>query len=137
MSNYSSCILILTQLIGFEKNDKDEKATLPDQVEIDTLVQFKDILQDSYMENIFNDGSSSHEMKMVENNTTVDNESDLSFWSCNHCTFHNPINSNTCKICGLPRNVCANKCVYYFISMYMLCCIIFLNKTDSFFANGQ
>ena len=96
MSNYQSCIFILTQLIGFEKSDNDEKITLPDQVEIDTLVQFKHFLQDSnIIESNLNDESSSYEMKMVENND--------SFWSCSHCTYNNPIELNTCQICALPR----------------------------------
>ena len=96
MANYSSCTFILTQLIGFEKSDNGEKITLPDQIEIDTLVQFKNFLQSN-----FNDESSSpNEMKMVDNNK--------SFWPCNHCTYHNPIELNTCQMCALPRNVCVN-----------------------------
>ena len=98
MSNYSACLFVLTQLIGFEKIDNGEKLTLSDQVDIDALIQFKHVLQGSNIQNKLNDESSSSEMKMVDNNE--------SFWSCNHCTYHNPIESNTCQICGLP--VCAN-----------------------------
>ena len=99
MCNYESCIFILTQLIGFEKSDNDEKITLPDQVEIDTLVQFKNFLQDSNIQSNLND-ELSYEMKLVDNNKP--------FWSCSHCTYNNPIELNTCKMCNLPRNVCVN-----------------------------
>ena len=101
MCNYSSCTFILTQLIGFEKSDNDEKLTLPDGVDIDTLVEFKHFIQYS---NIESNQLSSYEMKMVDNNET--------FWSCNHCTYNNPIELNTCQICALPRNVCVNQCQY-------------------------
>ena len=87
MSNYSSCIFMLTQLIGFEKSDNGEKITLPDHVDIDTLVEFKNFLQESNMKTKLNDES---------------------FWPCNHCTYHNPIELKTCQMCGLPRNVCVN-----------------------------
>ena len=96
MCNYSSCIFILTQLIGFEKIDDDEKITLSDQVEIDTLIQFKNFVQDGKL----NDELSSREMKMVEKSE--------SFWSCNHCTYNNSIKLNICKMCALPGNVCLN-----------------------------
>ena len=98
MSNYESCIFILTQLIGFEKSDNGEKLTLPDQVEIDTLIQFRNFLQSTF--NCNDESSSPYEMKMVDNNK--------SFWSCNHCTYDNPIELNTCQMCALPRNVCVN-----------------------------
>ena len=97
MSNYESCIFILTQLIGFQKSDNDENITLPDQVEMDTLVQFKNFLQDSIIKSSLNDELSSYE----------------TFWSCIHCTYNNPIELNTCKICALPRNVCVNQCQYF------------------------
>ena len=100
MSNYSSCIFVLTQLIGFDKSDNGEKLRLPDQVEIDTLVQLKNFLEYSNMQSIFNDESSSNEMKMVENNESL--------WQCNYCTYNNPIELNSCKMCALPHNVCAN-----------------------------
>ena len=122
MSNYTSCILILTQLIGFEKSDNEEKIILPDQVEIDTLVQFKNFLQDSNIQSIFSDElSSSSKMKMVENE---------SFWACNHCTFHNPINLNMCEMCDFPRNVCGksmyvvNQCEYFFYLSVFLCFVV-------------
>ena len=100
MSNYTSCVFILTQLIGFEKSDNGEKITLADQVKIDTLIQFKNALENSDIENKLqkNELSSSHEMKMIENNE---------FWSCNHCTYHNTIELDTCKMCCLPRYVCS------------------------------
>ena len=88
MSNYSSCMVILTQLIGFKKSDNGEKLTLPDEVEIDTLVELKNFL----------------EMKMVENNESL--------WPCNYCTYNNPIELNSCQMCALPRNVCANQHEY-------------------------
>ena len=53
-------------------------------------------------ENKLSNVSSSYEKKMADNDR-VDNGS---FWTCNHCTYHNPINLNTCKICALPKNVC-------------------------------
>ena len=109
MSNYSLCLNILTQLIGFKKHDNnDEKITLPDQVEIDALVEFKSFLQrinDKNIKNNFdNVSSSSYEKKMMANDT-VDNES---FWICNYCTYHNPNNFANCEMCGLPHkdNVC-------------------------------
>ena len=102
MSNYTSCVFILTQLIGFEKSDNDEKITLPEQVEIDTLIQFKNFLQDSRY-NV--DQISSHEMKMVDNE---------SFRACNYCTYNNPINSSICQMCTLPGNVCVNRYEYLF-----------------------
>ena len=100
MSNYSGCLLILTQLVGFEKSDNDEKITLPDQVDIDTLIEFKNVIQYTNIEGIF-DGSTSYETKMNETN-----ESNSPFWPCNRCTYHNPIDSNECQICALPQNVC-------------------------------
>ena len=101
MSNCTSCIFILTQLFGFEKSDNDKKLTLPDEVLIDTLIEFKNFIQESSIQNKLNNELSSYEMKMVENNE--------SFWSCNHCTFNNPINTNTCQMCALPHNVCMRK----------------------------
>ena len=103
MSNCSSCLFILTQLIGFEKIDNGEKITLPDDVEIDTLVAFKNFLQDSNESNLNNYNVSSYKVKMVENTDIVDNES---YWACNHCTYHNSIDLNSCQMCGLPGNVC-------------------------------
>ena len=101
MSDSRSCIFILTQLFGFEKSDNDTKLTLPDEVLIDTLIQFKNFIQESNIENKLDDELSSYEIKMVENNE--------SFWSCNYCTYNNPINTNTCQMCALPRNVCMCK----------------------------
>ena len=102
MSNYSSCIFILIKLIGFKKSDNGEKITLPDDIEIDTIIQFKNFLQDNKIKNkLKNDElSSSYEMKMTENNEI--------FWSCNYCTYNNLTQLNTCEMCGLPRNVCEN-----------------------------
>ena len=96
MCNDSSCIFILTQLIGFEKSDKGEKLTLPDQVEIDTLIQFKSFLQDSKSQDEL---SSSYDTKMIKKTESL-------FWSCNHCTYNNPIELNTCKMCALRGIVC-------------------------------
>ena len=106
MSNHSLCIFILTQLIGFEKSDNGERITLPDQVEIDTLIRFKrDFFQDNNVESTLNhELSPSHQMKMVDKNEL--------FWGCHHCTYHNPIDSNTCQMCTLPRNVCINPVEY-------------------------
>ena len=96
MSNYSSCLFILTQLIGFEKSDNNgEKITLPDQVEIDTLIQFK-----SFVEN------SSDNVNDNNDTNNQSNVNDTSFWACSHCTYHNPIDINTCQMCNLPHNVC-------------------------------
>ena len=134
MSNYSSCIFILTQLIGFEKSDNDEKIALPDGVEIATLVEFKHFLQNSKL----NDQLSSYEMKMAENND--------SFWSCIHCTYNNPIQLNTCQMCSLPRNVCINQSAIFHPSinkkiLHIVFClyIIFVQKKqgESFSASGQ
>ena len=105
MSNYSSCLYILTQLIGFEKLDNGDKILLPDEVEMDTLVEFRNFLQD-FRDNADHDQISSsyaYEMKMVENNDTLHNES---FWACKHCTYHNSNDSDTCQMCSLPRDVC-------------------------------
>ena len=119
MSNCSTCIFILTQLFGFEKNDNGEKLTLPDQVEIETLMELKNFLQHNNILSIFNDESSSYEMKMIEPNE--------SFWPCNHCTYNNPIELNTCQMCSLPHNVCTkqreysiiNKEIFFFL--YNIC----------------
>ena len=48
MTNYSSCILLLTTLIGFnfDQTNNSEKISLPDDVEVDTLVQFKEYLSE-------------------------------------------------------------------------------------------
>ena len=55
-----------------------------------------------------NNDKSSDEMKMFENKSDS-KINDESFWSCNHCTFHNPIDSTTCQMCGIPdRNVCVH-----------------------------
>ena len=90
MSNHSPCLFILTQLFGFEKSDNVEKITLPDQVEIDTLIQFKNFLEGNNIQSKLNDES-------------------ISFWSCNHCTYTNTIELNKCEMCSLPRNVCVNR----------------------------
>ena len=103
MSNYTSCIFLLTQLIGFEKSDNGEKLTLPDQVEINTLIQFKNFLQDSNIESKIKD-KSSYEMKMDYNE---------SFWPCNHCTYYNLIEFNTCQMCGLSHNICVDDGEYF------------------------
>ena len=49
MSNVAACMFILTQLIGFEKSDNGEKLKLPDEVEIDTLIHLRKLLQNSNM----------------------------------------------------------------------------------------
>ena len=109
MSNYSSCLFILTQLIGFELNDNGEKITLPDDVEIDTLIDFRNFVQDISKSNNMNDNTNfnddlpSYEMKMIENNDTIDRQN-ASFWACNYCTYHNPIDLRTCQMCAIPRN---------------------------------
>ena len=120
MSNFSSCIFILTQLFGFDKSDNDEKLTLPDEVLIDTLIEFKNFLQQCNIQNKLNDQLSSYEI----------NES---FWSCNYCTYNNPINTNTCKMCALPQNVCVcvNQSEYFILTQELdMCfvCIILVNK---------
>ena len=128
MCNSSSCIFILTQLFGFVKCDNDTKIQLPDEVEIDTLVEFRNVLRNSGIKSNLNDGQSSYEMKMIENNNTVDNESKFSFWSCNHCTYHNSMNLDTCEMCALPHNVCVNQCEYFILHknqvMHFLLCNI-------------
>ena len=102
---------MLTQLIGFEKSD-NERLTLPDQVDIDTLIQFNNFLQHIYTQSHLNDRSlSSHGMKMVDHK---------SFCPCNHCTYNNPINPNTCKICPLPRNVCEINVIICFMALIVI-----------------
>ena len=125
MSNHSSCLLILTKLIGFEETNNGEKISLPDEVDTDTLLIFNDyfmefkddknINESSAVNNKNSNESSSYEMKMVENN---DNMNDNRFWSCNHCTYNNPLNSTTCLMCSLPRSVCFVTLVVCF-----LCCL--------------
>ena len=85
MDNCSSCIFILTHLIGFEKSHNGEKLTLPDDVEIETLKGLKHFLQDS-TDNIIHNKS---------------------FWTCDRCTHYNPLDSRTCEICAVPGKVCA------------------------------
>ena len=89
---------------------------MPDAVEINTLVEFRNFLQDDSTESNLNDELSSYEMKMVGNNNTVENGSNLSFWACDHCTYHNPMNFNTCQMCALPHNVCVNQCQYFILN---------------------
>ena len=97
MSNYSSCLYILTQLIGFEKSyNNGAKITLPDQVEIDTLVEFKNFVENS-IENIDDNND--------KNNQSHNNDG-TSLWAYSHCTY-NPIDINTCQMCTSPRNVCS------------------------------
>lgn len=96
MSNYLSCITILTKLIGFDITNNGEKISLPREVEVDTLAQFKE-----YFSQLKSDKT--NEMKMVENKEVEDVDT---FWSCDHCTFHNAIGLTTCQMCGLPGNVC-------------------------------
>ena len=97
MSNYSSCIKILTDLIGFDKINDGARIALPDEVEVDTLVEFKEYLNSKLID------TSSNEMKMSENKELEDVET---FWSCSYCTFDNEIDLTTCTMCGLPKNVC-------------------------------
>ena len=92
MSNYSYCLEKLIGLIGFEKTNNGEKLTLPDQVEIDSLIMVKNEL-----------------IKIKDGVSLGDNNDDVkSFWSCGHCTYDNPIDSKfkICKMCNLPADVC-------------------------------
>ena len=103
MSNYSSCIL-LARLIGFEETNNNEKIVLPDEVEIDTLVQFKQYFcKFKSDKTIQSSNVSSYEMKVVENK---ENANTACNWSCDHCTFLHNIDSTSCQMCGLPRKVC-------------------------------
>ena len=134
MCNYSSCIFILTQLFGFVKCDNDTKIQLPDEVRIDTLVEFRNALQNSNIKSNLNDRQPFYEMKTIENNNTVDNVSSLLFWSCDHCTYHNPINLNTCQMCALPCNVCVNPCEYFINKkqvIYFVCIILVKKQSHS------
>ena len=99
MSNYSSCIFILTQLFGFEKCDNHTKLQLPHEVENDVLIEFRNFLQDSSTESKLNDELSSYEKKLLENDAI-----NSSFWACGHCTYHNSMNFNTCQMCNSPPN---------------------------------
>ena len=95
MSNYSSCLSILTNLIGFEKINNGEKIALPDEVEIDTLAMFNDYLIDFKNDDSNNDNNNNNE----------------TFWACSHCTYRNSIDLNACQMCGLPSKV--NVCITY------------------------
>ena len=44
--NYESFLVILTKLIGFEETNNGKRLTLPDAVEMDTLVVFRDYVND-------------------------------------------------------------------------------------------
>ena len=95
MSNSLSCLETLTKLIGFEKTNNGEKITLPDEVEIDSLIMVRDWLiqmKDS--------------VGLGDNYERKDNRDAKSLWSCNYCTYDNPVDSETCQICGLPAEVC-------------------------------
>ena len=109
MSNRSLCILILTKWIGFEETtvDNNKKIVLSDEFDVDAIRTFKEYFE-NFLQTSENNNKSSDEMKMFENKS--DNKiNDESFWSCNHCTFHNPIYSTTCQMCGIPhRNVCVD-----------------------------
>ena len=111
-SNYSSCAEILTKLIGFHEIIYGEKISLPDEVEINTLIVFK-----NYFIQFTNDRknkenhneiapSSSHEIKIAENNCDDIVANVKTFWECNQCTYHNQPDSTTCEMCGIPDNVC-------------------------------
>ena len=105
VSNYSLCLKILTNLIGFEEINNNEKISLADEVEIDTLITFKDCFMKFKNDRNNNEVSLSalNKIKMVENDTADNIET---FWKCDECTYHNSINSTTCEICGLPNYVC-------------------------------
>ena len=109
MSNYLSCLEILTNYIGFVETNNGEKVTLPDEVEIDSLVVVKNELiqlKDS--------------VRLGDNNDRKDNYQVKSFWSCGYCTYHNPIDSKKCKMCGLTAQVCT-VCLYIYYVLNMLC----------------
>ena len=120
ISNYSSCFFVLEQLIGFDEIDvkSKKKLQLPNEVEINTLVEFKDYLMQCKKDKYNNSGGtlsslsscSSYEMKMLENIDNTDNEK---FWKCNHCRYVNSIDSKECQMCHLPSNVC-------FLSMHAM-----------------
>ena len=122
MSDYSSCLLILTQLIGFNEIyiENKQKLQLPDEVEIDTLKQFKDyfIQRKNDKHSIASEQSSSYEMKMSENKDSNDSKT---FWTCKHCTYDNSIDSSECQMCRLPSNVCVNFCATCYIFFDMIC----------------
>ena len=107
MSDYSSSMTILTDFIGFDKINDGERISLPDEVEADTLFEFKEYLNSKLI------NESPMEMKMSENKELEDVET---FWSCNHCTFNNKIDLTTCTMCGLSKNVCIFTSSFYFIS---------------------
>ena len=101
MSNSSLCMTILTDLIGFDKTNDGERISLPDEVEVDTLVQFKeDFIK------------SSNETKLSENKELEDCDT---FWSCNHCNVNNEIDLAACTMCGSPKNVCILISYFYFM----------------------
>ena len=79
MSNCFWCLEVLTKYIGFEETNNGKQITLPDEVEIDSLIMFKDWL-----------------FKIR----------DKSFWLCKYCKYDNPIDSEACQICNLPAEVC-------------------------------
>ena len=101
MSNSSTCLEILTKLIGFKETNNSDKIQLPEKVKIDTLVKINDHF--IKCNNDRNKNNDNNRAALSTNETKVDNET---FWSCQHCTYHNPIDSITCQICGLPSNVC-------------------------------
>ena len=103
MSDYSSCLEILTKLIGFQETNNSEKITLADDVEIDTLMTLKNWLI---------------QLKGVDNVSKENYNIGESFWSCKYCTYHNPMDVETCQICALPANVCYLN--HLMISMHML-----------------
>ena len=73
------------KFIGFEKTNNFDKLALPDTVEIDSLIMAKNCLIKK------------------KNRARL---RDKSFWSCKRCSHDNPFDSKTCRICGLPAEVC-------------------------------
>ena len=112
LSNYSSCMSILTTLVGFNFEqtniDNGKKISLPDEVEVDTLVQFTQYFN-AFKSNKASqsDNESSDDMKIMDNHVNTN-----TFWSCNRCTFHNQISSTACQMCGSPAsNVCVPRSI--------------------------
>ena len=103
MSDYSSCLELLTKFIGFRETHNGEKITLTDDVEIGTLMTRKNWLI---------------QLKGVDNESKENYNNGESFWSCKYCTYHNPMDAEACQICALPANVCCLN--HLIISMHML-----------------
>ena len=131
MSNYSSCELILTTLVGFNQTHNSEKITLPDEVEPDTLIIFTDYFKkfkhDINNNNNNNNDNNNNSNKNINDNMESNNERNRisvisslyetgkcgnnyngneyheAYWTCPRCTYHNAITAKTCHICDTPR----------------------------------